>query len=177
MVVGCLVINEDTDGPQNHAGIKMTGTSPSYQLIANNTVTNMDIGIEQDNGPPGNLSVPTIIYGNICYSVATGIKNNQTNNAINFGLIAICNAFGAITTAQTTNMASVIDSITLTESPFIDTTNFQLNNAPGGGALLKGKLGQGSRFDPSLLSTDPRIDFPTHGGIIPNPVGEVSRSF
>ena len=74
-------------------------------------------------------------------------------------------------------MASVIDSITLTESPFIDTTNFQLNNAPGGGALLKGKLSRGTRFDPSLLSTDPRIDFPTHGGIIPNPVGEVSRSF
>jgi len=177
-VVGCLVINEDTDGPQNHVGIRITGSSPSAQLIANNTVTNMDIGIEQDNGPAASrVSTPTIFYGNICYSVATGIKNTQTNNTVNFGLIAISNAFGAITSAQTTNIASVNDSITLTESPFIDTTNFQLNNAPGGGALLKGKLGQGTRLDPSLLSTDPRIDFPTHGGIIPNPVGEVSRSF
>ena len=177
-VVGCLVINEDTDGPQNHVGIRCTGSSPAAQLIANNTITNMDIGIEHDNGPaPARVSTPTIFYGNICYSVATGIKNTQANNTVNFGLIAISNAFGAITTAQTVNMASVIDSVTLTESPFIDTTNFQLNNAPGGGALLKGKLGQGTRFDPSKLSTDPRIDFPTAGGIIPNPVGEVSRSF
>ena len=177
-VVGCLVINEDSDGPASHVGIRISGNSPGAALIANNTITNMDIGIEHVEGNVASrVSTPSIFYGNILYSVADGIKNTQNTNTVNFGLIAISNAFGAVTTAQTTNLASVIDSVTLTESPFIDTTNFQLNNAPGGGALLKGKLGRGSRFDPSLLSTDPRIDFPTFGGILPNPVGEVSRSF
>ena len=177
-VVGCLIINEDSDGPQSHVGIRIVGNSVGASLISNNTVTNMDTGIELVEGTVGSrVSTPSIFYGNILYSVADGIKNTQNTNTVNFGLIAISNAFGAVTSAQTTNLASVIDSVTLTESPFIDTTNFQLNNAPGGGALLKGKLGRGSRFDPSLLSTDPRIDFPTAGGIIPNPVGEVSRSF
>tara|TARA_R110002096_G_scaffold357113_1_gene550401 strand:+ start:299 stop:1420 length:1122 start_codon:yes stop_codon:yes gene_type:complete len=177
-VVGCLLINEDSDGPQSHVGIRIIGNSAGASLIANNTVTNMDIGIEHVEGTVASrVSTPSIFYGNILYSVADGIKNTQNTNTVNFGLIAISNAFGAVTTAQTTNLASVIDSVTLTESPFIDTTNFQLNNAPGGGALLKGKLGRGSRFDPSLLSTDPRIDFTTHGGIQPNPNNETSHTF
>ena len=177
-IVGCLIINEDTDGPQSHVGISVNGSSMGAQLFANNTITNMNIGIEMVSGPvAARTSTPSIFYGNILYSLVDGIKNSQGASTVNFGLIAISNAFGAITSAQTTNIASVNDSITLTESPFVDTTNYELNNAPGGGALLKGKLGQGSRFDPSKLSTDPQIDFPTHGGIIPNPVGEVSRSF
>ena len=175
-VVGCLVINEGA--PESFVGIRLSGGSMGAQLIANNTVTNVDIGIEIVEGPAASrVSTPSIFYGNLLYSVADGIKNSQNTNTVNFSLIAISNAFGAVTTAQTTNLASVIDSVTLTESPFIDTTNFQLNNAPGGGALLKGKLSLGTRFEPSLLSTDPRIDFPTFGGILPNPVGEVSRSF
>jgi len=175
-VVGCLVINEGA--PESFVGIRVANSSMGAQLIANNTVTNVDIGIEIVEGPTASrVSTPSIFYGNLLYSVADGIKNSQGTNTVNFSLIAISNAFGAVTTAQTTNLASVIDSVTLTESPFIDTTNFQLNNAPGGGALLKGKLSLGTRFDPSLLSTDPRIDFPTFGGILPNPVGEVSRSF
>ena len=175
-IVGNLIINED--GAESHVGMRLSGNSMGAQFIANNTIHNMDIGIEMVEGPTNSrVSTPSIFYGNIIYSVADGIKNSQGSSTQNFSLIAISNAFGAVTTAQTTNLASVIDSVTLTESPFIDTTNFQLNNAPGGGALLKGKLSQGTRLDPSLLSTDPRIDFPTAGGIIPNPVGEVSRSF
>jgi hypothetical protein len=175
-ILGNLIINED--GAESHVGISLTGTAMQGQLISNNTIHNMDIGINCVEGPTASRnSTPSIFYGNILYSVGHGIKNSQGTNTVNFGLISLYNAFGEVTTAQTTNFAIVTDSITLTETPFIDTTNFQLNNAPGGGALLKGTLSQGTRFDPSLLSTDPRIDFETLGAIIPNPVGEVSRSF
>ena len=175
-IVNNLIINED--GAESHVGIRLTGNSMGGQLISNNTIHNMDIGIEMVEGPTNSrVSTPSIFYGNLIYSVADGIKNSQGSSTQNFSLIAISNAFGAVTTAQTTNLASAIDSVTLTESPFIDTTNFELNNAPGGGALLKGKLSRGTRLDPSLLSTDPKIDFQTHGAIGPNPVGEVSRSF
>jgi hypothetical protein len=174
-VYGCLIINED--GAESHEGIRLTGNRGISTFLSNNTITNVDVGINYVESPHSAITSPFVFYGNIIYDVGTGIVNSHGSNTINTGVISVSNAFGLVTSAQTTNLGVVLDSVTLTESPFIDTTNFQLNNAPGGGALLKGKLSRGTRFDPSLLSTDPRIDFPTHGGIIPNPVGEVSRSF
>ena len=175
-IINCLIFNED--GAESHVGISATGTGTQAQTIVNNTIHNMDIGIEFVEGPgAARVSTPSVMYGNILYSVGTGIKNSQGTNTINFGLIAYQNAFGAVTTAQTSNLAVDFDNFTLTESPFIDTTNFQLNNAPGGGALIKGKLGIPDPLDPSKLTSLVRTDFQSSGGVAPNPVGEVSRSF
>ena len=122
-----------------------------------------------------NVIVAIIPY--VFYSVGTGIKNSKGTNNVTYGLLAFQNAFGAVTTAQTADLAVSLDDITLTENPFIDTTNFQLNNAPGGGALIKGVLGIPDPQDPSKLTSLVRTDFQSSGGVAPNPVGEVSRSF
>ena len=175
-IINCLILNED--GAESHVGIRASGSSMQAQTFTNNTFHNLDIGIDFVEGPASaRVSTPSIMYGNLFYSVGTGIKNSQGTNAKNFGLIAYQNAFGAITTAQTSNIAVDFDNFTLTESPFIDTTNFQLNNAPGGGALIKGKLGIPDPLDPSKLTSLVRKNFPSAGGVAPNPVGEVSRSF
>ena len=174
-IINCLIINED--GAENHIGIKVTGNNNGAQTFTNNTIYNMDVGIQFVEGTAAaRVSTPSILYGNLIYSVATGIQNTKNTNDSSFALNAYENGFGAVTTGQTSNLSSAADPITLTENPFIDTTNFQLNNAPGGGALIKGVLGIPDPKDPSKL-TSVRTDFPSAGGVPPNPVGEVSRSF
>ena len=138
----------------------------------------MDVGIQFVEGTAAaRVNTPSILYGNLIYSVATGIQNTKNTNDSTFALNAYQNGFGAITSGQTSNLSSATDLITLTENPFIDTTNFQLNNAPGGGALVKGVLGIPDPNDPSKLTSLVRTDFQSAGGVAPNPVGEVSRSF
>lgn len=163
MVVGNIVINED--GAENHVGILLDGNNASGSLVSNNTVYNVDVGIQHEDGMKSSLSIPNIYYGNILYSVGTGILNNQDSNTIDIGQLSVSNAFGAVTTAQTTNMASVIDSITLTESPFVDTTDFKLNDASGGGALLKGTLGRPNPLD---IESTTRTQFQSFGAVQPD---------
>ena len=175
-IINCLIINED--GAESHVGIRFTLSNTQAQTVVNNTFYNFDSGIEFVEGVTTvRMLTPCIIYGNIFYSVAKGIKFTGSTTNFHFGIIAHQNAFGAVTSAQSDTIASLTDSITLTENPFIDTTNFQLNNAPGGGALLKGKIGIPDPRDPSKLTSLVRTDFISGGGVAPNPVGEVSRSF
>lgn len=175
-IINCLILNED--GAESHVGIRTTGSSMGAQTYINNTIYNMDVGIEFVEGPfAGRVSTPSTVYGNIIYSVGTGIKNTQNTNTVTFGLLAYQNAFGAVTTAQTDDLAISLDDFTLTENPFIDTTNFQLNNAPGGGALVKGKLGIPDPQDPSKLTSLVRTDFQSSGGVAPVPIKETTRSF
>lgn len=175
-IVGNVITCEDTDS-NTFVGIQLYGSNPMQSLIMNNTIFNFNIGIEHEKGPSGVGSVPNVYFGNVIYSCGDGIKNSQGSSTTSHGLYSVENAFGDITSAQTTQLGHVTGSITLTETPFINTTDFELNNAPGGGALLKGKLGIPDPSDPSPLTSLIRKDFPTHGGMIPNPVGEVSRSF
>lgn len=171
-VVGCLCINEDDS--ESHVGIFMDGTNAQAQLILNNTIHNMAIGIEHDDGPTANrVNVPSVVRGNLIYSCGNGIVNSQGTNTVNYALLAMDNAFGAITSNQISNFAYASDSVTLTESPFVDTTDFQINNAPGGGALVKGIQGMPDLRD---LESTVRKEFQTYGGVEPNPVGEISRS-
>ena len=162
MIVGNIVINED--GAENHVGMLLNGNSANGALVSNNTIYNMDVGIEHTDGMKSDLKIPNVYYGNILYSVGTGILNSRGSNTVDTGQLSVSNAFGAVTTAQTTNMASVVDSITLTESPFIDTTDFKLNDASGGGALLKGKLGRPNPLD---LASTTRTQFQSFGAMQP----------
>ena len=75
------------------------------------------------------------------------------------------NAFGAITSNAVSNLSCNVNSKTLTEYPFIDTTDFKINTTSGGGALLKGLLGIPDEKDQSSTT---RVDFPTHGGVAPD---------
>lgn len=175
-IINCLIINED--GAESHVGIRVTGTSIAAQTHINNTIYNFDTGIEFVEGiATARMVCPCTIYGNLFYSVAKGIKFTGNTTSNYFGINAQQNAFGAVTSAQSDTIASIVDSTTLTENPFIDLVNYQLNNAPGGGALIKGKLGIPDPQDPSKLTSLVRTDFQSAGGVAPNPVGEVSRSF
>ena len=174
-LIGCLIINED--GAESHVGIRATGTNLGSQTYVRNTIYNFDTGVEFVEGvATARMTCPCTLYGNIIYSVAKGIKFTGNTTTFTFGINAQQNAFGAVTSAQSDTIASIVDSITLTENPFIDTTNFQLNNAPGGGALVKGILGIPDPQDPSPITSLIRTDFQSAGGVDPNPVGEVSRS-
>jgi hypothetical protein len=175
-IINCLIINED--GAESHVGISFTGGSQGAATVINNTIYNMDVGIEFTEGPATvRVSTPSTIYGNLIYSVGTGIKNSKGTNNVTYSLLAYQNAFGAVTTAQTADLAVSLDDITLTENPFIDTTNYQLNNAPGGGALVKGVLGIPDPKDPSPITSLVRTDFQSSGGVAPIPVKEITRSF
>ena len=173
-VVGCVCKN--SSGTSGLEGIRLQSSPVRGGVVMNNTVEGFDTGIVFRDGSPASADQSVIAYGNVVYNAADGIKNNQGTYTGTLGLVSIQNAFGLITSAQTTAITD-FDPITLTESPFVDTTDYQLNNAPGGGALLKGKLGIPDSQDPSKLTSLVRTDFQTHGGVAPNPVGEVSRSF
>jgi len=164
IVVGNLIINQDSDGPESHVGMRITSDQAGNCLLANNTVYNMDIGIEHVEGVRNTYSTPSIFYGNIFYSVAYGIKNSQGLHSNTFGLLSIGNAFGSVTTAETSGLAMVVDSVTLTASPFEDTTNFQLNDTSGGGALIKGKLGRPDLLD---IESTTRTQFQSFGAVQP----------
>jgi len=164
-IVGNVIICEDTDAGTSFVGIRCDGINTQQTLLMNNTIFNFNIGIEITEGSGTDVMLsPHVYYGNIIYSCVDGIKNSQGTNVFNFGLFSIQNAFGDITTAQTTNLSHVIDSISLTESPFVDTTDFKLNDASGGGALLKGTLG---RPDPADLSSTTRTQFQSLGAMQP----------
>ena len=144
-------------------------------ILANNTIVNFTDGIREPDGLDANRLGSIHYYGNLIYDCTNGINCNQGQNSTTLGNLSASNAFGNITSNQHVNIGFIDSVISLTESPFIDTTHFELNNAPGGGALLKGELGVPDKTNPALTAT--REFFATHGGNIPNPVGEVSRSF
>lgn len=175
-IINCLIVNED--GAESHVGIRASGASTSAQTYINNTIYNFDTGVEFVEGiATARMVCPCTIYGNLFYSVGKGIKMTQNTNTFHFGVNAQNNAFGAVTTAQSDTIASIVDSITLTENPFVDLVNFQLNNAPGGGALVKGVLGIPDPQDPSKLTSLQRTDFQSAGGVTPTPIKEVARTF
>lgn len=77
-------------------------------------------------------SFNSIYYANTTY----GINNTGTLGPDAF--VGRNNAFGANGTAPTNNMPAFLNSFTLTANPFTTSTNFSLNNTPGGGFLMKG---------------------------------------
>lgn len=171
--IGCVVNNTGT-GTNNKGIYIIGGTNGGGALITNCTIYNCADGIYENDGAQASSLLPSIYYGNILYNVGNGIINAQSVNANQLSQYNFGNAYGAVTTAQTTNLSNVDDhAVTLTSSPFVDTTDFALNNEPGGGALLKGLLGPADIKD---LESALRVSFPTHGGIIPRPLAEVARS-
>ena len=162
-------------GPVYGVRITSAANMAAPITLANNTIVNFTDGIREPNSLSNNRTGSIHYYGNIIYDCTNGINSNQGVNSTTLSQISASNAFGNITSNQHRNIGFIDSAISLTESPFIDTTHFELNNAPGGGALLKGKLGPPDKTNPALTAS--REFFATHGGNIPNPVGEVSRSF
>jgi hypothetical protein len=171
--IGCVCNNSGTG--TNNSGIEINGSNNlSGNVIANNTIYNFANGIVDTEGARNVHSSLNIFYGNLLYSVGNGIINSQGTNVTELCQYNFANAYGSVTTAQTTNLSNVDDhAVTLTSSPFIDTTDFRLNNDPNGGALLKGLLGPPDIKD---LESALRVSFSTHGAMTPRPLAEIARS-
>lgn len=168
------VANNTGAGTSNSGIIIAEGNNSGGSVVSNCTVYNCANGIYEVDGNRNVTTLPNLYYGNLFYNVGYGINNSQGTNATELSQYNFGNAYGSVTTAQTTNLSNVDDhAVTLTSSPFVDTTDFRINNESGGGALLKGLLGPPDVKD---LESTLRVSFGTHGGITPRPLAEVARS-
>jgi hypothetical protein len=138
-------------------GLTIAFDSNNYGLLVmNNTIYNTSDAIEFENGVGTNLTQIMITQDNIIWNATNGILNSRaTNTSSVVGHLINNNAMGSISTAAYTNIQDeyIRNKITLTTEPFVDRVDFELNDAPGGGALCK-FLGAGPRqYDPTLLGT------------------------
>jgi len=136
-----------------------------------NTIYNFGDGIAFEDGSDPLVNAIFLTYGNLIYNCGTGINNLQGVWTSNSGIACIDDAFGNITSSNYTNINTThATPVTkqLTASPFVDTTDYQINDATGGGAIIKGLLGIPDNKGITLDEAD-RISFPTHGAIFPNP--------
>ena len=103
------------------------------------------------------------------------MENLQGTNISTIGHIINNNAIGNLSGAAYTAMGDwVLNPITLTSNPFIDTTNYELNDASGGGALCKFLGAIPKQSDPSLAGptfaydrATGRTNFTSIGGVQP----------
>jgi len=153
IVSGCIV-----DGTNSSdIGISVDGDANCQgSWILGNTIYDVSNGIEFEDGIGSNLSQAIITQNNIIYNATNGIINSRgTNSSSVAGHFVNSNALGSISSNAYSNIQDelIVNKITLTEDPFIDKVDFELNDATGGGALCK-FLGAGPRqYDPTLLGT------------------------
>ena len=148
-------------------------------VCINNTVEGCGIGVQMQEGSATDRLDVIVFQNNIIYNCAKAFENLQGTNTTSIGHFLNNNATGAITGTTFTNMGDMnINQITLTASPFVDTTNYELNNAAGGGALLKERGALKSHADPSIVSatSTSRTTFPDIGAVM-RPVPEVAHVF
>jgi len=165
-MIGCLFVNSGTG--TNNDGVRVFGSSNSNGVtILNCTFYNFGGNAIVDTEGIANITTqPNIYYGNLFYNCGNGIVNAQGVNVNTLAMCAASNAFGSITSNQVSNISVNFDPITLTASPFEDTTDFQINDTSGGGASIRGLRGVPDVKD---FESDVRVEFGTHGGVIPNP--------
>jgi hypothetical protein len=143
-------------------------------LIQNNVFEGMGTCITYNEGGMGQSIA--VIQDNIFYNATKAIENLRgTNSSSKWGYFINNNATGLLTGAAYTNVGDYIpNQIVLTESPFIDTTHYELNDAPGGGALCKFRGTAPNQLDPSLKGPTfaydrdtGRVNFTSISGTIP----------
>ena len=162
---GNLIVEKRTN-PGASNGIAMTsGTQSQNNIIANNTIHKFgNAGIQIDQGVAASIVGASQIYGNLFYDLTYGIEHLQRTNANSFGWAAYNNAYGAVSSGQTTGLTENFDPITLTGDPFVDHIDYQLNTTSGAGALLRGLRGLPDSKDPTSST---RKSFPSVGAIQP----------
>ena len=154
MISGCIINGTNSAD----IGISIDGdTNCQGAWILNNTIFNVSNGIEFEDGfAASRLAQVIITQGNIIFNATNGIINSRGTNTSSVGAHFVnSNAMGSISSNQYSNIQEelISNKITLTEDPFIDKVDFELNDAQGGGALCK-FLGAGPRqYDPTLLGT------------------------
>lgn len=116
------------------AGITSRNAEDQIFVVSSAFVSNTTAGILA-SGSTGSNGLQVIAQNSIFY--ANGTYGVNVSNAGNLSSLGGFNAYGANGTAPTNNFPSGIGDVTLTANPFTSSTNFALNAAAGGGALLK----------------------------------------
>ena len=120
-------------------------------VIANNTVENCGIGLQMPQGSSSTRTDVFVIQNNIIYNGVRGMENLQGTNTSTIGHILNNNATGLLSGAAYTNMGDWnLNQIILTANPFVDTTDYELTDTVGGGALCKFLGAIPRQSDPSL---------------------------
>ena len=165
VVCDCLIV-EKRSNPGDSIGIALIGgTQASNQHIANNTIHKFGrSGIRIDDGIPNTTTLGTTMIGNLFYDLVYGIEHLQGTNTTSFGYTAMNNAYGAVSSGQTTGMTENFDPVALTGDPFVDHTDYELNTTSGAGALVRGLRGLPDIKDPTSST---RESFPSFGAIQP----------
>ena len=168
------------NGDSDLIGIEMTGDNNKIGgAIMNNTIENCGIGLQLKEGQDASGVGITVIQDNIVYNGVKGFENLQGTNTSTAGLFLNNNATGSLSGAAYTNMGDVnYNAITLSASPFVDTTDYELNSTSGGGALLRQRGALKSLSDPSVVSptSSSRKTFPDVGPMV-RPTPETSHVF
>jgi hypothetical protein len=148
-VVNCIIKG---NGDADLIGIKIDDDhNREGGLVLNNTIENCGIGLQMADGAGTGKTDMIIIQDNIIYNGVRGMENLQGTNTTTIGHIINNNAIGNLTGVAYTNMGDfILNQITLTANPFIDTTDYELNDAAAGGALCKFLGASTNQATPSL---------------------------
>ena len=172
-VLNCIIKG---NGDADLIGIKLKDDrNRQGGVVCNNTIENCGIGLQMTDGSATGRVDVIIIQDNIIYNGVKGMENLQGTNTSTIGHIINNNAIGNLTGTAYTNMGDwVLNQITLTANPFIDTTDYELNDAAGGGALCKFLGASPSQLTPSLKGptfaydrATGRTNFTSIGGVQP----------
>jgi len=172
-VIGCIVKgNGDADliGLAYQNDHRLQGG-----VCINNTIENCGISVQMEKGTATGRYNVVIFQNNIIYNCVKAFENLQGTNVTTLGYFLNNNATGAVTGTAYTNMGDFnFNKITLTADPFVDTTNYELNDSSGGGALCKFLGAIPNQVDPSLAGptfaydrATGRINFTSIGGVQP----------
>ncbi len=162
---GNLIVEKRTNPGASNGITSYNGTQAQNNIISNNTIHKFgNAGIQIDQGVAATVLSSTSIYGNLFYDLTYGIEHLQRTNSNSFHWAAYNNAYGAVSSGQTTGITENFDPITLTGDPFVDHIDYQLNTTSGAGALLRGLLGLPDSKDPTSST---RKSFPSVGAIQP----------
>ena len=154
VISGCIIDGTESSGD---VGISIDGDSANYGCwISNNTIYNVGNAIEFEDGAGTNMTQIMVTQNNVIYNATNGIINSRgTNTSSVLGHFVNNNAMGSISSAAYTNIQDeyIKNKVTLTADPFVDKIDFELNDAPGGGALCKFLGAPPRQYDPTLLGT------------------------
>ena len=154
VVSGCIIDGTQSSGD---TGISIDGDAYNYGCwVMNNTIYNVGNAIEYEDGAGTNMTQIMITQNNVIYNATNGIINSRgTNTSSVVGHFVNNNAMGSISSAAYTNIQDeyIKNKVTLTADPFVDKIDFELNDAPGGGALCKFLGAPPRQYDPTLLGT------------------------
>ena len=109
---GNLIVEKRTNPGASNGITSYNGTQAQNNIISNNTIHKFgNAGIQIDQGVAATVLSSTSIYGNLFYDLTYGIEHLQRTNSNSFHWAAYNNAYGAVSSGQTTGITENFDPI------------------------------------------------------------------